>query len=89
MIPLISSGFTDKLCKAPDVYQRIRTTRVGGTEERGRKRKKDGGKVSWGGRRRVGVDMNKMDGWESRGGGGREGGGSEVGLKLSEMTPSK
>lgn len=50
MIPLISSGFTDKLCKAPDAYQRIRTTRVGGTEERGRKRKKDGGKVSWGGK---------------------------------------
>lgn len=36
MILLISSGFTDKLCKAPDVYQRIRTTlmaRVGGTGE--------------------------------------------------------
>lgn len=34
MILLISSGCIDKLCKAPDVYQRIHTTLiawVGGT----------------------------------------------------------
>lgn len=37
MIPLISSGFTDKLCEAADIYQRIRATlaaRVGGAERR-------------------------------------------------------
>ena len=35
MILLISSGFTDKLCKATDVYQRIQPTRVGGVGRTG------------------------------------------------------
>ena len=55
VIPLISSGFTDKLCKAPDVYQRIHTTlmaRVGGTGgERERWREGEDKRGSDGGRR--------------------------------------
>lgn len=53
MIPLISSGFTDKLCKATDVYQRIHTTlmaRVGGTGGE-REGGKDRGKPRWEGKR--------------------------------------
>ena len=50
MIPLISSGFTDKLCKATDVYQRIHTTlmaRVGGTGAGEREGGKERGKARW------------------------------------------
>ncbi len=63
MILLISSGFTDKLCKATDVYQRIHTTlmaRVGGTggeREEGRERE---GRRGWEGEER----------WSDEGGGG-------------------
>lgn len=39
MIPLISSGFTDKLCEASDVYQRIRATPDG---PGGRDRRREG-----------------------------------------------
>lgn len=82
MIPLISSGFADKLCKATDVYQRIHTTlmgRVGGTRgERERREKIEG--------RRGGKE--KRDGAMKEGRTSGRGGGGDVGLKLSEATPS-
>lgn len=73
MILLISSGFTDKLCKAPDIYQRIHTTlmaRVGGTgREREKRREGEAGRKrengSDGGRRGEDRQMNG-DGWKKR-----------------------
>ena len=102
MILLISSGFIDKLCKAPDVYQRIHTTltaRVGGTggQPEGGRGKTEGRRG--GEERRERKEVRKVDGcndrWMNGDGqrrrleGAEEGGGRDVGLKLSETTPSK